>query len=121
MAVWGDVAGVAEMEPRGVPVWTRGWACLRRVVGLRGWGNGRSGLGGGGLGFVGERGGVFEESPLMSEMGQGLELEWLVLGLASRSGLWLVVEPEPHPSEDGPLPAERIRRSWEAGKLSIPV
>ena len=60
MAVWGDVAGVAEMEPRGVPVWTRGWACLRRVVGLRGWGNGRSGLGGGGLGFVGERGGVIK-------------------------------------------------------------
>src|SRR5712692_8666783 len=54
----------------------------------------------------------------MSEMGQGLELEWLVLGLASRSGLWLVVEPEPHPSEDGPLPAERIRRSWEAVKCA---
>ena len=52
----------------------------------------------------------------MSEMGQGLELEWLVLGLASRSGLWLVVEPEPHPSEDGPPLAERIQRSWEAGK-----
>src|SRR5258707_9772473 len=52
----------------------------------------------------------------MSEMGQGLELEWLVLGLASGPGLGLVVEPEPHPSEDGPLPAERIRRSWEAGK-----
>ena len=49
----------------------------------------------------------------MSEKGQGLELEWLVLGLASRPGLGLVVEPEPHPSEDGPLPAERIRRSWE--------
>ena len=59
---------------------------------------------------------VFEESPLMSEKGQGLELEWLVLGLASRSGLGLVVEPEPHPSEDGPPLAERIRRSWEAGK-----
>ena len=59
---------------------------------------------------------VFEESPLMSEMGQGLELEWLVLGLASRSGLGLVVEPGPHPSEDGPPLAERIRRSWEAGK-----
>jgi hypothetical protein len=56
---------------------------------------------------------VFVESPLMSEMGQGLELEWLVLGLASGPGLGLVVEPGPHPSEDGPLPVERIRRSWE--------
>src|SRR6266852_6195702 len=55
---------------------------------------------------------VFVESPLMSEMGQGLELEWLVLGLASGSGLGLVVDLGPHPSEDGPLPAERIRRSW---------
>src|SRR5229473_2279328 len=54
----------------------------------------------------------------MSEMGQGLELEWLVLGLASRSGLGLVVELGPRPSEDGPLPAERIRRSWEAGKCA---
>jgi hypothetical protein len=56
---------------------------------------------------------VFVESPLMSEMGQGLELEWLVLGLASGPGLGLVVEPGPHPSEDGPPPAERIQRSWE--------
>jgi len=61
---------------------------------------------------------VFVESPLMSEMGQGLELEWLVLGLASGPGLGLVVEPGPHPSEDGPPPAERIRRSWEAGKCA---
>ncbi len=28
------------------------------------------------------------------------------------------VEPEPHRSEDGPLPAERIRRSWEAVKCA---
>jgi len=56
---------------------------------------------------------VFVDSPLMSEMGQGLELEWLALGLASRSGLGLVVEPGPHPCEDGPVLAERIRRSWE--------
>ncbi len=54
----------------------------------------------------------------MSEKGQGLELEWLVLGLASGAGLGLVVEPEPHASEDGPLPAERIRRSWEAVKCA---
>ncbi len=28
------------------------------------------------------------------------------------------VEPEPHRPEDGPLPAERIRRSWEAVKCA---
>ena len=54
---------------------------------------------------------VLVESPLMSEMGQGLELEWLVLGLASGPGLGLVAEPGPHSSEDGPPLAERMRRS----------
>src|SRR5260370_39548499 len=61
---------------------------------------------------------VLEESPVMSEMGQGLELEWLVLGLAGGLGLGLAVEPGPRPSEDGPLPAERIRRSCEAVKCA---
>ena len=61
---------------------------------------------------------VFVESPLMSEMGQGLELERLVLGLASGSALGLVVDLGPHPSEDEPGPAERIRRSWEATKCA---
>jgi hypothetical protein len=31
---------------------------------------------------------------------------------------WQAVEPEPHRSEDRPLLAERIRRSWEAGKCA---
>jgi hypothetical protein len=71
---------------------------------------------------------------LMLEMRQGQELEGLVLEWASRSvvgrGLverrveargameaWRrVEEPAPHRSEDGPVHAERIRRSWEAGK-----
>src|SRR6267378_2670054 len=61
---------------------------------------------------------VFVESPLMSEMRQGLELERLVLGLASGSALGLVVDLGPHPSEDEPGPAERIRRSWEAVKCA---
>ncbi len=30
MTVWADAAGVAEVEPGGVPVWTRGWARRRR-------------------------------------------------------------------------------------------
>src|SRR5260370_35766327 len=55
-------------------------------------------------------------------MGRRLELEGLELGLASGSGLGLVVwpgrvvEPAPHRSEDRPLHAERIRRPWEARK-----
>jgi len=66
--------------------------------------------------WVGKR--VFVGRGLMSEMGQGLELEWFVLGLASGPGLGLVVELGPHPSEDGPLHVERIRRSWEAMKCA---
>ncbi len=66
--------------------------------------------------WVGKR--VFVGRGLMSEMGQGLELEWLVLGLASGPGLGLAVEHEPHGSEDRPLHAERIRRSWEATKCA---
>src|SRR5216683_173243 len=40
MAVWRDVAGVAEVPPRGVPVWAAlrsGWLGAWWVVGLRGW------------------------------------------------------------------------------------
>ncbi len=54
--------------------------------------------------------------------GRGLRLEELVLGLASGSEPGLVVwpgrvvKPDPHRPEGGPVPAERIRRSWEAGK-----
>ena len=51
MAVWWNVAGVAEVPPRGVPVWAAlrsGWLGAWWVVGLRGWR--WSGLGGGGLG-----------------------------------------------------------------------
>ena len=58
--------------------------------------------------------------------GSERELEWLVLRLASGSGSELglvawpgrVVEPDPHRSEDRPLHAERIRRSWQAGKCA---
>ncbi len=65
---------------------------------------------------------VFVGPGLMLEMGRRLELEGLELGLASGSGLGLVVwpgrvvEPAPHRSEDRPLHAERIRRPWEARK-----
>jgi hypothetical protein len=65
---------------------------------------------------------VFVEPGLKLEMGRRLELEGLELGLASGSGLGLVVwpgrvvEPAPHRSEDRPLHAERIRRPWEARK-----
>jgi hypothetical protein len=63
---------------------------------------------------------VFVGPGLTLEMGRRLELEGLELGLASGSGLGLVVwpgrvvEPAPHRSEDRPLHAERIRRPWEA-------
>ncbi len=58
--------------------------------------------------------------------GSERELEWLVLRLASGSASELglvawpgrVVEPDPHRSEDRPLHAERIRRSWQAGKCA---
>ncbi len=79
------------------------------------------------------------EAEAMAGRGPGSEreLEWLVLGLASGSGSELlglasgsgselglvawpgrVVEPDPHRSEDRPLHAERIRRSWQAGKCA---
>src|SRR5258708_256846 len=38
--------------------------------------------------------------------------------LETRQGPGRDVESEPHRSEDGPLPAERIRRSWEATKCA---
>ncbi len=68
------------------------------------------------------------EAEAMAGRGPGSEreLEWLVLRLASGSGSELglvawpgrVVEPDPHRSEDRPLHAERIRRSWQAGKCA---
>jgi hypothetical protein len=75
------------------------------------------------------------EAEAMAGRGPGLEreLEWLVLGLASGSGSELVlvvwpgrvVGPDPRrspdrvgTSSDRPLHAERIRRSWQAGKCA---
>jgi hypothetical protein len=75
---------------------------------------------------------VFVGCGMKLEMGQGLELEGLVLEWVSGSvvgrGLverWVEVrgateawrrveEPEPYRSEGGPVHAERIRRSWGA-------